>query len=386
MNRQRPVGRPWGISAAALLFFLSWALGCGSAAQDASPGAALPPPTGLFDHPEGIAVWGEAIAVANAAFRSADGEYAQGSVTLLDASSGALLAKGATTERNPQIVQVFDDALWVVCTGTLRLDPDTGVHQATTAGAVERWSRAALERGGPPDAVVRVDPPPGGIGAAPGSLAIDPLRRRAFLGSSLAAHVYVVDLDSMTLLRGPSNPIVLREHDGNDTVAVAWHPDGTVLAASFDTNALYRIDPETLDIVGTPVDLGRSGDLEGPLDLEVFPGASPDVAALMSVSNSVAAWDSATGHVEPSVATTGVSANELVRDGDVLYVVNSGDNTVTRFRWGTWDEAGPPVALPLASNPWAMAVHGGRAWVSLFLADGVAIVDLARGEVREVIR
>lgn len=88
--------------------------------------------------------------------------------------------------------------------------------------------------------------------------------------------------------------------------------------------------------------------------------------------------------VQPDVLTTGVIPNQIVKDGDYLYIINSSDaslqsldiKTLKTERW---------YYLSQGSNPWSVAVYQGRkAFVSGWLSQSVEVVDFDTGYIKSI--
>lgn len=89
--------------------------------------------------------------------------------------------------------------------------------------------------------------------------------------------------------------------------------------------------------------------------------------------------------IQPDVLTTGVMPNQMVMDGDYLYIINSSDASLQRvkiqdLKTDRW------FYLPQGSNPWSVAIYQGRkAFISGWLSQTVEVVDLETGEVRSIL-
>jgi hypothetical protein len=335
--------------------------------------------TGRFAAPEGVAAAGDLVVVASSAFTGSG--FGDGFVTVVDTASDAVVATAATSQKNPQFIAVMDDAVVVVCTGETRYLAAEGMNVALGPGAVDVFTRSELRTATGPALSISIppasdDPRRGG----PGSVVVLPDGKTAYVASGLSAVVFKADLASGALLRGADDPIVVREHDLNDTLTLARHPSGVVLVASYGTNAIYSLDPAT-DTVGDPIDVGLTSDLEGVIDLAVRP-EEPDVVYVATIANALGVLSLAAGQagVTPALASTGATANAVVVDGDVAYVVNSGENNIQRTPLSDPGATSRPFAvLPVASNPWDMAVVGRKGYVSLFRSNRLAVIDLDTG-------
>lgn len=354
-------------------------------------------PSEWFDHPAGVAIVetasGARVVVTNTAFIPADLSFGQGFVTTIDSNTSKLLKKIPTSSENPQYIASLGSEVLVVCTGQTRVDLETGHHTAFGPGAVDRFTELDLMNGTPASVSIPIpasttNPMIGG----PGSIAVTGDHTAAYIGSGLSATVFKVDLVDNVLVRGGDDPIVARNEPGNDTIAVQWHPAGFILVASFNSNLIFRLDPHTDEWVGNPVPIGLTNDLEGPISIAVRQGESPDVFILLSVANSVTAWDFQQNEsgVQAGVIPTGPVNNRIHSFGDSLWIINSGGNNLQRVRMPHFSSTLPYTSLPVGSAPWDAAFAGSTesaiAYVTLNLHDGVALIDLHTGEVNEIIR
>lgn len=84
--------------------------------------------------------------------------------------------------------------------------------------------------------------------------------------------------------------------------------------------------------------------------------------------------------IEREVAVTGSALNSMRRDGDEIFVVESGDNTVSRFdvQTGRYD---PLVDVGNERGPWDLFVTADELWITNYIASSVTVADRASGEV-----
>ncbi len=88
--------------------------------------------------------------------------------------------------------------------------------------------------------------------------------------------------------------------------------------------------------------------------------------------------------IQPDVLTTGVLPNQIVRDGEYLYIINSGDASLQRIDIKTM-KTDRWYYLPQGSNPWSVAIYNGKkAFVSGWLSHTVEIVDLESGYIKSI--
>jgi streptogramin lyase len=309
-----------------------------------------------------------------------DLSYDEGSLTVLDRQTGALLSTLTTSGRNPQFIQVHGESVWVVSTGATLFDTKTGTNTALEGGSLDRFELGTLLEAEGPSASLLLpnaydDPRFGGFG----SFAISPDGTMAYIGSGLAAILYKVDLVNMALIRGPENPIVVREHDLNDTLTVKTHPDGEILITSFNANTLYRLNPATDTWIDDPIQLGTETEVQGPIDIAIGGGNHPEVYVVMSLANAVSVWTPGTSQVEESLFVAGPIANRVVFGGAELYLVNSGANHVASIDLSTGTTS-VLSAFPVGSNPWELAVHDDVGYVTLFQESAVVAFDRKSGD------
>ncbi len=88
--------------------------------------------------------------------------------------------------------------------------------------------------------------------------------------------------------------------------------------------------------------------------------------------------------IHKDLLTTGVIPNQLIRDGDYFYIINSSDASLQRIdiktlkteRW---------YYLPQGSNPWSVAIYQGKkAFISGWFSHTVEIVDLDTGYIKSI--
>lgn len=246
-------------------------------------------PAAAFIGPSQPAVAGAQVFVPrNQILTFAPTAYGPGRLSVCDTATAAQ-SELATTGLNAQYCAV-DSArslLYVVCTGEIQFDEQYVPHAAGDS----TFEIFDLAQGLAPVASLNLGP----VGA--GRIALSPDGAAAYLGNGLNGNVYKVDLGSRGVARGADNPIVLT---GEYTYVsdLAFTPDGRfLLAASFNTDELYVIDPAT-DAVHpgpylAPFDLSLAPDmLAGCANVEV--GARPgqpgkyDAYVLYAVGNAVA--------------------------------------------------------------------------------------------------
>lgn len=343
-------------------------------------------PSTAFAAPEGLAVAGDFLVVANSHYGyDANGiYYGAGFVTIVDRIGRTVANRIPLPARNPQVVQTADDRVWVLCSGVTTFDGENVLPLSD--GALVGISVDRLADAMEPDVVIPI-----GRNAAhplvgyPSSLVLT--GGRAWIASGTVAAAFVVDLDLETLVRGPDDPVVLGDLDVQDTMSLSPGPDGRLLAGSFNRDRVFVLDPTT----ATPIDdmtfeVGVDGMMDGVLSLAWRDGSQPNVFVLLGLANRVAAATLGVGtpDVIQRFAVTGSIPNAIMVHGDRLLVLNSGDNNVTAFDAVTGAALDFRATCPLSSNPYAMALgeRDGRQELYLtgLLANAVYVFDAQSGE------
>ena len=89
--------------------------------------------------------------------------------------------------------------------------------------------------------------------------------------------------------------------------------------------------------------------------------------------------------VQARLLTLGGAPESMVLDGDDVYVVESFDNTTSRFDAATGKYEGGHADVGNNRNPYNAAVEGDELWVTNYLADTVSVFDAGTGELLEEI-
>ncbi len=226
---------------------------------------------------------------------------------------------------NAQYLAQRDGTIVVSMSGSSTYDPDTGLSSPTGPSWIGAVAASSLATATQLDVLVELPLADGDpLAGAAGHIAVASDGKTVFAGSGTAPHVYVVDIAQGTVLRGPSNPIVVGEpDDANHLVTLGWDQDGRLLAADFNAALVYRIDPSTFDVLDAPLPTA----------------SSPDTFA---------------GPVMPYGL------------GDGIVVFNTGAGEVVKL--GPDGSIAPLAAVPDFGN--RLLVVGGRAWASFGFGDG----------------
>ncbi len=405
--REVPMSQLVKPSAASRSFVSSWALGVYalaslSLAACADPAQRKDGVAGRhFAAPQGVATSARWILVTNTAFSiDAAGEqrFGPGFVSVVDRATRRVVSTIPTTQRNPQRVVVLGGRAYVLNSGIVDLGQD-GPATVTEGGGIDV---IALDGAKPPRRVERNIPlgtsaADARIGAY-GSLAVAPDGRTALIGSGTRGDVFAVDLQAGVVLRGPDDPIALfsTPSDLNDLTTVRWVGDQVaVLSFARDQLCLSRAvspaDPKALLAKRRCFDIGRDPNLvEGPID--VVQGGDGKLLVAMTLANRIyrVAADGAT--IEDRFAPDLLAPNRLQLRGAKAYALASTSEQLMQLtlpggaaepRFATFPSASNPfsfaISEPTASDPQALA------WVTLWRSHQLAIVDLATGDIVEIL-
>lgn len=352
-----------------------------------NPVDALGEEMGHFDYPQGVLFVGDYAVVTNTAFDPETLGFGEGFITVVDVESFEVVNQIPVSAPNPQkVIRVGNDVV-VLCTGTTFFDGEQWLNVAISSGALDRFpveSLAVAE--GPRESVelpgLPEDPRIGGMG----SLALSEGGEAIYLTSGLSATLFKVDVPTWTLTRGPENPIQLYEHEGNDTLTVSTHSDGFLRVASFNSDRVYTFDPSTDSLVDPEgIDVGETEDLEGLIQTVELP--SGEELGLFSIANTLSHW-SEPGDVATGIGAVGPIANWLEVAEDVVFVVNSGVNNLSRYHWETGMMDEQFSVFDVGAGPWEMDADTSRdlGVVSLNQSQAVVFVQLSTGKVMEEIR
>ncbi len=382
-----------------VLLFLAWTTACEPMPDPQRPGYpgvgdavsskdvnGLGLPDAPFAAPEGLAVVGDFLVVANSAYgydERGNLTFGTGFVTVVDRRDRRVAHRIPMPVKNPQIVVESGERVWVLCSGQTTFD-GTQVTPVTD-GALVGIRVDQLLTAQTPDVVIPIPlDPTRPLMGYPSSLTI--AGGRAWIGSGTAAAIFVADLKTSTLVRGPSDPVMLGDADVQDTMVLGTGPVGYLLAASFNRDLIWMLDATTGNPVsGTPFEVGVAGAMDGVLALAWRDGGVPNVFVLLGMASQVDAVTLNNGapRVVREFIKTGSLPNAMALDGDRLLVLSSGANNVRGFDAGTGNALPFRAVCPFASNPYAMAVGEveGRheLYVSGLRANAVYVFDAGTG-------
>ncbi len=325
--------------------------------------------------PEGVVVAGGKVFVTNVngAWNDELGSmvYGAGYVTVLDPQTMERVGHVELGCTNPQyVVAKGTESVLAVCSGKVAMD-ENWVMTPTEAGKLVQIDVASLK------VQKTLELPMGNPSAMvgfPGSLCLDQESGRIFVGSATGPFVYVVE-EEMT--QAPQVVELYAMGAGNDSITVECG-QGKVWAVSFNTGDLYTISAESLNVEGA-VKVTETDQLEGPTDLLLL---GQKLFVLNTISSKIAVVDLADDSVD-FPAVTGATPNRLAAMDQVIFVVNSTDNNLTRYDTVSGDVITPFGAMETGMNPWEMATDGQFGFVTGYMSNTVVKVDLTSGNVVE---
>jgi hypothetical protein len=345
----------------------------------------------IFFAPQGIAADENYVLVANTAFHYVESQmvYGQGFITVIDRRTRAIRATIKTTQLNPQRIAIQGQVAYVVNGGSTTLDSKTGLATVTSAGGLDILDLSGelpvQMSGNIPLGRNATDPRIGGYG----SIALSDDGKYAFLGSGTRGDVFKIDLEQRRVTRGPDNPIELFPTPVGEnglTSIRRWKKGLAILDYNrdqicFSEDLAGDLTQRVCSTVGLNKEL-----LEGPIDLAIEDGQHAYV--LMTIANSVYKLRLDLGgnlETNTTLATTGLASNSLLLDGPYAYVLNSVDNNLQRIALAGGQSDMPFAVFPVKSNPFDMVItdetEGRVAWVTLFEANQVMLVNLANGAI-----
>jgi len=259
-----------------------------------------------FDRPSAIAVGDRRAYVASTQLRG-EGSFGAGRLTLVDRSDRSRTESVETEWKNPQHVRRIrterGTRIAVVDTGVLTQSGEVrspaGLELWEPAGNLDPEHRRTYELGFDPE---------DGVGA-PGRPLPAPGGRYLYFTSATAPVLFKFDLERREWVRGVSDPIPLYETDALSLDRGAMGPDGILLVAAFNRDALYGFDTTCDERLFGPVDLGVAPERpEGPAGIApVRRSSRTDVFYTMGLSNRL-------GRARLDDRTRSLERNELGRD------------------------------------------------------------------------
>lgn len=360
---------------------------------DATPDTGTPdlgpaPQTPYFKGPQGIGATSKYIIVAspNAAYGSSGMVYGQGFITLIDRKTRKVLRKINGSQYNTQHVTVDKEIAYIVNTGKLAFD-SSYLGTAASEGGIDILDlTSSLPSAVTANIKLGLNTSDARIGAY-GSLVVSTDGKTGMLGSGTRADLFTVDLVNRKVQKGPDSPIVAFTTPSGKNGLTGVRPFGNgVAVASFNSDELCVADSltdfETKKICGT---VGVQSTLsEGPIDVAM--GSDGSALVLMSIANALYKIDvkKTPFTINATYAKTGQANNRILVHKGYAYIINSMSNNLQRVNLSTGASDLPFATLDAKSNPYDLCItteaEGDVAWVTLQMADKVALVNLGTGK------
>lgn len=348
---------------------------------------------GDFFSPQGIVATDDWIIVANSGyhFEGSKQVFSPGSIVFVDRKTREMLGEIKTSQLNTQFLTVHQETLYVVNGGSTTFDSE-GLATVTSDGGIDIVD---LSQGLPTKITHNIRLPQSGTDARIGaykSMVINGDGSLAYLGSGTRGDVFKVDLLQRKVLRGADNPIALFKTSAGENGLAGVRPwKGGVAVISYNSDELCLSDDWQGDLKERNCStVGVNDELvEGPID--IIPGEGAEALVLMTIANGLYSVNTSQApfEIDYQYAKTGLANNQLLKHGAYLYIINSMDNNLQRIEWSSRASNKPFAVLPVKSNPFEMVIveEGGRlqAWITLFSAHQLAVVDLATGAILELL-
>lgn len=341
-----------------------------------------------FASPEGLALTKDYVFVANTNF-SYEGDkivYGEGFVTVVDRAKFAVVNRVKTYGKNPQVVAVRGGKLYVLCSGETTFDAEKGQVLPVGESTLEALDLAMVASAPKFEKVWKVSPPPpGSLVGYPSSLAFSPDGKYAYASSGTTAAIFKFDLTTSEVIRGSDNPIEVGDLTKPDTLTLKEGPQNILFLGSFNRDKVFAFDTSRDALAQWPfgeLDVGKTKDIDGVLDLAYREGGTPDLFILLGLAKTVMAATTQIG--QPSVKELGITGdwpNRIALWKGVLLVLNSGSNNITGFSVETGKDLGVLVVLPKNTNPYDMVVDGDLLYVTGLLSNDLTEIDLSARKV-----
>lgn len=257
----------------------------------------IPADEGSFNNPAGIAISNGKVYVANQNLDTDFSPLGNGYITVINTANNQVIktidTTGEGTSGTSTGLRVINDKLYVVNSGNVLFDFGTGEFTCdtsspitidiinTTSDTIEDSIEFPLSEANP-------------FVCAPDVIVPDPDNKFAYLGSQLAGVLFKIDLESNTMLRGTSNPIIITNTDELDSTSdIVFNSSGYGFIALFNTDRIIAFDPEIDDINPFPfvaeLPAGIRGDdpssdiFEGVQALAINDNSNPDLYYITSI-------------------------------------------------------------------------------------------------------
>jgi hypothetical protein len=332
-----------------------------------------------FAEPQGVAATENFVFVANPNWSyDENGKmvYGQGFITVVDRSNFAVVNKIRTNAKNPQIVKVHKDRVYVLCSGATYWDTKTNMVVPDSPSSIESFSisSAITATTTTVHATLPLSQSAPLVGYPSSLVILD--NDIAYASSGTTAVVFKFDLKSNMVLQGIENPIVLGDTKQQDALVLEKGPSNILFIGSFNRDIVIALDLSTDTIPNSPfsqiIDVSKTPNIDGVQDIAYYPSGEKDLFVLLGLASTVQALNTTMG--QPSVetfVTTGQAPNKMKIVNDTLLVINSLDNNITGYSIGTKKQVAL-VAFPTQTNPFDMAILQTQGKTYLYVTGNMA--------------
>jgi hypothetical protein len=331
-----------------------------------------------FAGPQGVAATEDFVFVANPNWSFDENQkivYGQGFVTVVDRSNFAVVNKIPTNAKNPQIVKVHKDRVYVLCSGATYWDTKTNMVVPDSPSSIESFSisSATTATTTTVHATLPLSQSTPLVGYPSSLVILD--NDIAYASSGTTAVVFKFDLKSNMVLRGTENPIVLGDIKQQDSLVLEKGPNNILFIGSFNRDIVIAFDMSTdtnADLPFSQIDVSKTPNIDGVQDLAYYPSGQKDLFVLLGLASTVQALNTTMG--QPSVetfVTTGQAPNKMKIVNNTLLVINSLDNNITGYSVGTRKQVAQ-VAFATQTNPFDMAILQTQGKTYLYVTGNMA--------------
>ena len=255
---------------------------------------------GTFANPAGIVIANNKAYVANQNIdNSTFAPMGKGFITVIDSETNeidtVIDATGEGTSGTGKGIMLFNDKVYVVNSGNVLFDFDTGLFSCDTESPISidviNTASDTVE-----DSIEfplsEINP----TVCSPESISASPDGDFAYIGSQISGVLFKINLNTNDLIRGSGDPIIITDTEGLDaTFDIEFSSSGYGFVAMFNSDTVFVFDPEIDDISPFPFlgefPVGLRGDnpssdfFDGPQVMAITDnGQNPDLFFITGIS------------------------------------------------------------------------------------------------------
>lgn len=255
---------------------------------------------GTFANPAGIVIAHNKAYVANQNIdNSTFAPMGKGFITVIDSETNeidtVIDATGEGTSGTGKGIMLFNDKVYVVNSGNVLFDFDTGLFSCDTESPISidviNTASDTVE-----DSIEfplsEINP----TVCSPESISASPDGDFAYIGSQISGVLFKINLNTNDLIRGSGDPIIITDTEGLDaTFDIEFSSSGYGFVAMFNSDTVFVFDPEIDDISPFPFlgefPVGLRGDnpssdfFDGPQVMAITDnGQNPDLFFITGIS------------------------------------------------------------------------------------------------------